>query len=73
MSDNKDERLAQIESRLAFQEATIAELEQALAGQQQQLLAQQRLIDAISQRLRDLASDSSSGGESPQDERPPHY
>lgn len=68
-----EQRIEQLEARVAFQEAAISELEQALASQQQQLLAQQRLIDAISQRLRDLASDSSSGGESPQDERPPHY
>lgn len=73
MTDSNDERLTQLESRLAFQEATIAELEQALAGQQQQLLAQQRLIDAISQRLRDLAAGESASGDAPQDERPPHY
>ena len=68
-----DARITQLESRVAFQDATIAELEQALASQQQQLLAQQRLIDAISQRLRDLAADNSASNDTPQDERPPHY
>lgn len=68
-----DPRITQLESRVAFQDAAIAELEQALASQQQQLLAQQRLIDAISQRLRDLAADHSTASDTPQDDRPPHY
>lgn len=70
---NDDTRIEALESKLAFHELTIAELEQALTEQQQQLLAQQRLIDAISQRLRDLAADSGGPGSTPDDDRPPHY
>lgn len=69
-----DRQLAELETRVAFQDQAIESLNRALADQQQQLLRQQRLIDAMAQRLRELASQAEVGaGEPPQDERPPHY
>ena len=69
-----DRQLAELETRVAFQDQAIESLNRALADQQQQLLRQQRLIDAMAQRLRELASQADAGvGDAPQDERPPHY
>ena len=67
----EDQRLDELESRVAFQDQHIEDLYRALAEQQQQLLRQQRLIEALSQRLQALAAGE--GGDAPQDERPPHY
>ena len=68
MSDN---RLDQLEEKIAHQEVMLIELNDALVKQQDSIMQLERLCTSISERIRALG-ESQGGGESP-DERPPHY
>lgn len=64
-----EERLIDIETRLAYQDQTINELNEALANQQQSIMKLERLCATLSERM--AALNEALPGES--DERPPHY
>ena len=67
MSDT-EQRMVELETKLAFLEANINELSDTLFAQQKQLASVEKLLH----ELRDLAL--SGQGEQPQgDEKPPHY
>jgi len=65
-----DERLSNIEVKLAYQEHTIQELSDVVYQQQQQI----DKLEVICKRQHQLINDiSGSMPDKPQDERPPHY
>ena len=66
-----ENRLIDIESKLAHQEHLMAELNAALTDQQMQLTQLQDLCESLVERIRSL-SDAGPAGD-PADERPPHY
>lgn len=66
-----DERLIEIETKLAYQEHTISELNDVIYRQQQQIDQLERICKALTDRVQDMAETSTSdkGGY----EKPPHY
>ena len=66
-----EQRLTDIETKIAHQEHLLAELNDALSSQQAQLLHLKSLCDTLVDRLRSLAEAVPPGN--PLDERPPHY
>ncbi len=66
-----DERLIDIETRLAYQDQTINELNEALANQQQSIMKLERLCATLLERIATLNEAMPGTGET--DERPPHY
>ena len=70
-SDMEDEKLIDIETKLAHQEHTIAELNDALTNQQSQISNLDVQVRALMDRVR--AMSEALPDEQPQDEKPPHY
>lgn len=66
-----DERLIEIETRLAHQDRLLGDLDAALASQQGQLMRLEQLCQSLLERMRSMAEAASSA--KPDDERPPHY
>lgn len=66
-----ENRLIDIESKLAHQEDLLSELNTALANQQKQLTLLEDLCETLVSRVRSLSDDEPAGD--PADERPPHY
>ena len=66
-----ENRLIDIESKLAHQEDMLGELNTALANQQKQLTLLEDLCETLVSRVRSLSDDGPEGD--PADERPPHY
>lgn len=70
MSQGVEERIDELEEKMAFQEDTIQKLDDALASQQKQLLDAELRIKLLIEQLRKIESNLP---ETPQDEKPPHY
>ena len=66
-----EERLIEIETRLAHQDHTINELNDVVTGQQAKIMQLERLCTSLAQRVADMAEAARTGGH--EDERPPHY
>ena len=66
-----DNRLVDIESKLAHQEHTIGQLNDAVTSQQAQIMQLKSLCESLVQRMNAM-SESTDGGD-PLNERPPHY
>ncbi len=66
-----NERMENIETRLAFQEDLIEELNKTVYRQQQRLERLEATCEALARRLYMLAE--SAGDGLPADEKPPHY
>ena len=66
-----EERLIDIETKLAHQEHLLAELNEALSDQQVQIGRLERLCQSLIDRVKSLAEGTEAGP--PSDERPPHY
>jgi len=66
-----DDRLVEIETKLAHQEQMLIELNDALAQQQAAIMSLEQLCAAIADRLR--SADDGETSTPPGDERPPHY
>ena len=66
-----EQRINEVETRLAFQETTLQELNEALTSQQQQLSQMQALLEKLRERIIELASNMQPNAavEPP----PPHY
>ncbi len=66
-----NERLEDLESRLAFQENSIQELSDIIAGQQKQIEQLQLMVSALRDQVRNLTPSliASEAEETP----PPHY
>ncbi len=66
-----DDRLIEIESKLAYQEQTLIELNDALAKQQESIMTLEKLCASMAERVRSMGDAEVSAP--PGDERPPHY
>ncbi len=66
-----DERLVEIEMKLAHQDQALIELNDVLTKQQETIMTLERLFASMVERLAELddAASEAAGG----DERPPHY
>jgi SlyX protein len=67
-----EERLVEIETKIAFQEQTIKDLNDVVYEQQQEIQRLGSLCDALAKRIKDL-SEFAPGIEAPANEKPPHY
>ena len=66
-----DERLIDIETKLAHQEHMLAALNEALSNQQVQITDLERLCQSLADRIRALSeAGAANAGD---DKRPPHY
>jgi SlyX protein len=68
-----DDRLIEVEMKLAHQDQMLIELNAALTNQQQSIITLERLCASISERLSSLGEGEGDAPSSAQDERPPHY
>jgi SlyX protein len=66
-----DDKIIDLESRIAYQEHTIASLNEALTDQQARISALESRVDALLERVRVLSEAAPAGGAD--DEPPPHY
>ncbi len=71
MTSVDDEKIIDIETKLAHQEHLLSALDDALSNQQAQIAELEHLCQSLAERIRAL---SEAGGEEiNDDERPPHY
>lgn len=70
-----EERITQLELKVAFQDDTIEQLNKALCDQQQQLQQLSTTVNVLTEKLKELISDKPDQPShfSPDTERPPHY
>jgi len=66
-----EDRLVQIETKLAHQEQMLIELDDALTTQQSTIMTLERLCASMAERMQSLGGDETASP--PEDERPPHY
>ncbi|KAA9131419.1 SlyX family protein [Marinihelvus fidelis] len=66
-------RVEELESQLAFAEATHQQLDDTVARQDREISALKRAVEAMARRLDDLRDSGAGGGSDPADEVPPHY
>ena len=66
-----DERLVNIETKIAYQEDTIQALNDVICNQQKQIDQLEATCKLLFDRLKNLSS--TKVDESPADEKPPHY
>lgn len=66
-----DERLIELETRIAYQDETLRELNEAVSRQQLDIARLERQVLALQSRLAALVE--ASGREAPGHEPPPHY
>lgn len=66
-----EDRIIEIETKVAYQEHAISELSDVIYRQQQQIDKLERLCNSLTDRLQDVAESTSTdkGGY----EKPPHY
>lgn len=64
-----DNRIIDIETRLAHQDDTLQELNDAMSSQQAQIMELERLCKSLIDRVRSLSEGDIDSG----DEKPPHY
>lgn len=67
-----ENRLIDIEMKLAHQEKLVDELNQVLTDQQTRITELEELCRSLAERLRSAGESGAEVG-SPDDERPPHY
>jgi len=67
-----EERLVEIETKIAFQEQTIKDLNDVLYEQQQEIERLGAICDALVKRVKEF-SELISGIDTPANEKPPHY
>lgn len=66
-----DDRLIDIETKLAHQEDLVNELNNVITDQQARITRLEELSRSLIDRVRSMSDGESSGN--PSDERPPHY
>ncbi len=66
-----DEKVIDIETKLAHQEHLLSALNDALSNQQSQISALEQMCQSLVERIRALSEVG--GGNGDNDERPPHY
>jgi len=70
-SDTADERIDELESRLALQDQSILELGDEIYRQQRQIAQLDKMVRDLTERLR--AASSLEPANDPEHEIPPHY
>ena len=68
-----DERLAELESRLAFQEDVIENLNQVITRQDREILALKQQMGDLANRVREYHDSAIAAEPAPDFEIPPHY
>lgn len=69
-----EEKIIDLETRIAHQEYTVATLNEVLTDQQAQLTKLSAQVEALTERVRALSAAVPSGDTGdPADEKPPHY
>ena len=71
MNSVDDEKVIDIETKLAHQEHLLSALNNALSNQQSQISALEQLCQSLVERIRALSE--AGGGNDDNDERPPHF
>ncbi len=66
-----EEKIADLESRLAFQEQAINDLSDTVYRQEKTILALEKRLSSLSGKLTDMADSIADDG--PQHQPPPHY
>lgn len=66
-----EERLVDIESKLAHQDQLIDELNDVVTKQQEQIMQIEKLCNSLVNRIRTMVDTQTD--DAPPDERPPHY
>jgi len=66
-----EDRLVDIESKLAHQDQLLLDLNDVVTSQQAKIMQLEQLCNSLIDRVRALGDDVP--GEATQDERPPHY
>jgi SlyX protein len=66
-----EERLVDIETKLAHQDQLLIELNDVITDQQAKIMKLEQLYSALVERVRSMGE--ALGGDPSQDERPPHY
>ncbi len=66
-----EDRLIEIESKLAHQDQLMLELNDVVTEQQAKIMQLEQLCSSLVDRVR--AMGESISGDAPQDDRPPHY
>lgn len=69
MSEN---RLMEIETKIAYQEKTIMDLNEVVCEQQQEIERLGGICDSLLKRVK-MLSELTPGIDAPADEKPPHY
>ena len=64
-----EDRINELETRVAFQEESLQKLDEALADQQKQLSTLEYRIKVMTEQLLEIDV----GNPDPEDEKPPHY
>ena len=67
-----EDRLVEIETKIAFQEKTISDLNEVVCQQQQDIERLGTLCDALAKRVK-MLSEFMPASEGPANDRPPHY
>lgn len=68
-----EQRMIELESRIAFQEHSISELQELVATQQKQLYDMEEALKVMARRISQISTGSSSESATGDDEKPPHY
>ena len=71
--DNLEAALADLQSRLAFQDHTISELNDVITDQQRQIDQLALRVKMLGDKLEALEEQVETGAPSEQQEKPPHY
>ena len=66
-----EDRLVEIESKLAHQEHLLFELNDVITNQQEKIMQLQELCGSLVERVRSIGD--ALPDDAPQDQRPPHY
>lgn len=67
------EQIADLQTRLAFQEDALQEMSNQIALQAQELQMARQQIQLLNQKLNELFNQLDQRAAAPADERPPHY
>lgn len=71
MMSELEDRVADLEIRLVFQDDTIQSLSETVAAQQMEMEKLRRAVEVLARRQADLASSLPAGSDD--DQPPPHY
>ena len=68
-----EERIVELESKLAYQDQMLEELNEVVTDQQARLMQLEELCRSLVERIRSLGEAAPDTATDPEAERPPHY